>query len=289
MTRLTLVDPLPHSRKVNGRQSQTKSCPSLQAAFTRYRLLDEYPSEPYTDVYWIKFVDIDAARIAKKKLDNRSFFGKNLHVCYAPEYESVQDTREKLQKRREVIARKTRSKGTRITFPSITFFSFLLLGLYGDSSGDHQSKQTYSSVAGPSSAPPLDSSLGSSFAPPLPPPYTVQSYHSHMTQPHHAHFPAASTTPQTTDDTTAIHGGTSGSGMRHLRTGQSSSGSGMVPDVPARLPSAAGLSTEERVAAFLEGSGCSVDGGADSTVAVGTKRTSHTESGTKKIKKRKRI
>lgn len=76
----------------------------------RYRLLDEYPSEPYTDVYWIKFADISAARLAKRKADNRSFFGKTLHVCYAPEFESVADTREKLKQRRKVIAQKTRGK-----------------------------------------------------------------------------------------------------------------------------------------------------------------------------------
>jgi hypothetical protein len=71
-------------------------------------LLKEYPSEPFTEVYRIKFAAIDSARIAKKKLDNRSFFGKNLHVSYAPEFESVQDTREKLQQRRRVIEWKTR-------------------------------------------------------------------------------------------------------------------------------------------------------------------------------------
>lgn len=64
-------------------------------------------------MYWIKFAAIDAARIAKKKLDSRSFFGKDLHVCYAPEFESVQDTRQKLQQRRQVIARKTRGEGRR--------------------------------------------------------------------------------------------------------------------------------------------------------------------------------
>jgi len=47
-------------------------------------------------------------RVAKKKLDNRSFFGGILHVCYAPEFETVDDTREKLQERRKVIAKKTR-------------------------------------------------------------------------------------------------------------------------------------------------------------------------------------
>lgn len=77
---------------------------------SRYRILDEYPSESYTDVYWVKFVDISAARVAKRKLDDRSFFGKNLHVSYAPEFESVEETREKLQERRDAIAKKL--KGT---------------------------------------------------------------------------------------------------------------------------------------------------------------------------------
>ena len=76
----------------------------------RYRLLDEYPSEPFTDVYWIKFAAIDSARIAKKKMDDRSFFGKNLHVCYAPEYETVQDTREKLKERMDYVAKMTRGE-----------------------------------------------------------------------------------------------------------------------------------------------------------------------------------
>ena len=47
-------------------------------------------------------------RIAKNKLDNSSFFGGILHVCYAPEFETVDDTREKLQQRRKIIAKKTR-------------------------------------------------------------------------------------------------------------------------------------------------------------------------------------
>ena len=78
----------------------------------RYRLLDEYPAEPYTDVYWIKYVDINSARVAKRKVDNRSFFGNNLHVCYAPEYESVQDTRDKLSQRKTTVLRKTRTRNT---------------------------------------------------------------------------------------------------------------------------------------------------------------------------------
>ena len=59
-------------------------------------------------MYWIKYVDIDSARLAKEKLNHESFFDKELCVSYAPEYETVQETREKLQQRRRVIAKKTR-------------------------------------------------------------------------------------------------------------------------------------------------------------------------------------
>lgn len=95
----------------------------LNSYTLRYRLLDEYPSEPYTDVYWIKFVDINSARIAKKKISHKPFFGKLLHVCYAPEYETVQETREKLQERRKVIAKKTR--GIIVTIYSFLPFSLM--------------------------------------------------------------------------------------------------------------------------------------------------------------------
>ncbi|CAH3164113.1 unnamed protein product [Porites lobata] len=81
---------------------------ALYGAIEEYRFLDEYPAEPFTEVYWIKFQRINSARFAKKKLDNKSFFGGILHVCYAPEFETVNDTREKLQERRKVIAKKTR-------------------------------------------------------------------------------------------------------------------------------------------------------------------------------------
>jgi len=45
-------------------------------------------------------------RHGKKKMDNRSFFGGMLHVFYAPEYESEEDTRGKLAERKRVVLRK---------------------------------------------------------------------------------------------------------------------------------------------------------------------------------------
>ncbi|XP_033848072.3 RNA-binding protein 48 [Acipenser ruthenus] len=80
---------------------------AIYGAVEEYRVLDDYPAEQFTEVYLIKFQKLQSARIAKRKLDERSFFGGLLHVCYAPEFETVQDTREKLQDRRKFIARTT--------------------------------------------------------------------------------------------------------------------------------------------------------------------------------------
>ncbi|XP_065175027.1 uncharacterized protein LOC135804974 isoform X2 [Sycon ciliatum] len=68
--------------------------------------LEDYPREEFTEAFLVVFRNISAGRIAKRKLDNRSFFGSQLHVTYAPEQETVDDTRAKLQQRRQdVISR----------------------------------------------------------------------------------------------------------------------------------------------------------------------------------------
>lgn len=38
-------------------------------------------------------------RFAKKQIDTKNFFGGILHVCYAPELETIEQTRIKLQTR----------------------------------------------------------------------------------------------------------------------------------------------------------------------------------------------
>lgn len=50
-------------------------------------------------------------RAAKRKMDEQSFFGGLLHVCYAPEFETVEETRKKLRERKSYIARVTENKG----------------------------------------------------------------------------------------------------------------------------------------------------------------------------------
>ncbi|NXL88582.1 RBM48 protein, partial [Alectura lathami] len=83
---------------------------ALYGAIEEYHALDEYPAEEFTEVYLIKFQSLQCARVAKKKMDERSFFGSLLHVCYAPEFETVQETREKLQDRRRYIAKATHQR-----------------------------------------------------------------------------------------------------------------------------------------------------------------------------------
>ncbi|XP_057810994.1 uncharacterized protein LOC131025300 [Salvia miltiorrhiza] len=76
--------------------------------------MDAEDCEVYTDVYWIKFHQVNNARFAKRKLDESIFLGNRIQVTYAPEYESLSDTKEKLEgRRKEVLARLNprRSKG----------------------------------------------------------------------------------------------------------------------------------------------------------------------------------
>lgn len=58
-------------------------------------------------------------------MDEKSFYGGVLHVCYVPEYESVEDTRLKLQDRRSYIMRTFRNKGTIYHTVHKPFKSFL--------------------------------------------------------------------------------------------------------------------------------------------------------------------
>ncbi|KAL3644514.1 hypothetical protein CASFOL_009694 [Castilleja foliolosa] len=77
--------------------------------------MDAEECDAYTDVYWIKFHQINNARFAKRKIDESVFLGNRLQVSYAPEYESLSDTKDKLEgRRKEVLARLNprKSKGS---------------------------------------------------------------------------------------------------------------------------------------------------------------------------------
>lgn len=68
--------------------------------------MDAEDCEPFTDVFWIKFSLVSNARFAKRKMDEHVFFGNKLQVSYAPQFETLSDTKEKLEgRRKEVLGR----------------------------------------------------------------------------------------------------------------------------------------------------------------------------------------
>ncbi|KAI3516232.1 hypothetical protein L1887_15143 [Cichorium endivia] len=82
--------------------------------------LDDEDCEPFTDVYYIKFHQVNNARFAKRKLDESVFIGNRIQISYSPQYESLSDTKEKLEgRRKEVLARLNpgRFKGSIVTSP----------------------------------------------------------------------------------------------------------------------------------------------------------------------------
>ncbi|KAL9257895.1 RNA-binding protein 48-like protein [Drosera capensis] len=95
----------------------------LKQLFSQYgeveecKPMDAEECEPFTDVYWIKFCQIDNARFAKRKLDDSIFLTNKLQVSYAPNYESLSDTKEKLEfRRKEVLTRIRRRSSNRSDF-----------------------------------------------------------------------------------------------------------------------------------------------------------------------------
>lgn len=59
--------------------------------------------EAFTDVFYVKFEKLDKARRAKKFLDAKNFYGGILHISYAPERETADDLRQKLEQRKREI------------------------------------------------------------------------------------------------------------------------------------------------------------------------------------------
>ncbi|KAF7400980.1 hypothetical protein HZH66_006164 [Vespula vulgaris] len=80
-------------------------------AVKKVHVVSNYPSEEFTEAYHVHYEDIRSARIAKHFLDGKNFYGGILHVFYAPELESVSETRAKLmQRHKDVSVRLKRNK-----------------------------------------------------------------------------------------------------------------------------------------------------------------------------------
>ena len=72
-----------------------------------YERKDPQEGEQFLDTMLIKYVQISHARVAKCRLDDLNFMGSNLHVCYAPECETLDDLKEKIQERKTIVRRKS--------------------------------------------------------------------------------------------------------------------------------------------------------------------------------------
>ncbi|XP_020706752.2 RNA-binding protein 48 isoform X2 [Athalia rosae] len=73
--------------------------------------VSNYPTEEFTEAYHVHYGRIQSARIAKRFMDGKNFYGGLLHVFYAPELETVSETRAKLiQRRREITTRIIRNQ-----------------------------------------------------------------------------------------------------------------------------------------------------------------------------------
>ena len=98
----------------------------LKTMFQKYGSLDDmnivtdYPADKFCEVYYAKFHSNQSARLAKIHLDDKCFYGGVLHVCYAPELETIEDTRNKLkirnQKINQLLKTPTKSKPSLKTF-----------------------------------------------------------------------------------------------------------------------------------------------------------------------------
>lgn len=73
----------------------------------------------------VKFVEAANARKAKKFLDATNFYGGILHISYAPELESIEDTRTKLQRRAEDVAKRVSLLQFYYDFNEYQFFSII--------------------------------------------------------------------------------------------------------------------------------------------------------------------
>ncbi|EEF36995.1 RNA-binding protein 48 isoform X2 [Ricinus communis] len=106
-----------------------------------FKPMDAEDCDQFTDVYWIKFSLVCNARFAKRKLDEYVFMGNRLQVSYAPHFETLSDTKDKLEGRiKEVLSRLNpgRSKGSRVQNPGASNEASLLAAV--ESAGSQHNK-----------------------------------------------------------------------------------------------------------------------------------------------------
>ncbi|CAK9801193.1 RNA-binding protein 48 [Anthophora quadrimaculata] len=88
----------------------------------KIHVVPDYPTEEFTEAYYIQYVRIQNARIAKRFIDGKNFYGGSLHVFYVPELETVSETRAKLIQRRRDVAIRIKRNQQDMTNPDVSKF-----------------------------------------------------------------------------------------------------------------------------------------------------------------------
>ena len=83
----------------------------VYGAIEEHKPLHDYPSPKFFEAHLIRYQKIQNARCAKIKLDDHNFYGSILHICYAPEHETLNDLRDKISERKYIVSIKCQKYG----------------------------------------------------------------------------------------------------------------------------------------------------------------------------------
>ncbi|CAH2083556.1 unnamed protein product [Euphydryas editha] len=87
-------------------RQETKALFMKFGKLLQFNISTQHAAEPFTETYHAQYEKPQQARVAKRMLDTKNFYGGSLHVCYAPEFETIEETRQKLiQRQRDVVYR----------------------------------------------------------------------------------------------------------------------------------------------------------------------------------------
>ena len=71
----------------------------------RFEKVKNVPCETFKEAYLAKYATLSSARFIKKKYDELAFYGSQLHLSYAPEYETIEETWNKLNFHRKTFCK----------------------------------------------------------------------------------------------------------------------------------------------------------------------------------------
>ncbi|KAL4703848.1 hypothetical protein ACJJTC_016025 [Scirpophaga incertulas] len=84
-------------------RQETKSLFIKFGKLIQFTISKDHAADKFTETYHAVYERIQSARLAKRFLDTKNFYGSTLHICYAPELETLTETRNKLLQRQQDV------------------------------------------------------------------------------------------------------------------------------------------------------------------------------------------